>query len=449
MHQDKFNSLLDFARDRGVDLEIYYDSGRSCSIKVFEQVVEKFQLSEPAGVGLRLIDGGRVGYSYSEKIESDALKHAFEEALANAQLSEVEKHKELVNIAFTPAELSTFNPELEKVSVSDKISVAMAIEKSAKDADARVKNVPYCTFSDGSGEVRVMNTKGVNLFHRSNVAYAMGMALLQDGEEIREGFDYIVSANFNELDGAQIGRKAVERGVAKFGAKDVPSGDYPVYFDNRTAATMLSTFASVFSAKNVQMGKSLMAGKLDKEVASPLVQIVDDALLADGHVSRPFDAEGYPSSTLPLVVDGVLKNYLYNVETANKEGVKSTGHAARGSFKSSVEIAPSNMFIKKGETTPENIIAGIKSGIKITDLQGLHSGCNPISGDFSLSAQGFFINDGKITHPVHNFTVSGNFIDMLKKVTRVGTDFEFMYPMGPSCFGTASLLIENLSVAGK
>ena len=178
-------------------------------------------------------------------------------------------------------------------------------------------------------------------------------------------------------------------------------------------------------------------------------QVVDDALLADGHVSRPFDAEGYPSAMLPLIENGVLKNYFYNVETANKDGVKSTGHAARSGFKSSVEIAPSNMFIKKGGTTPEKIIAGVKKGIKITDLQGMHSGCNPISGDFSLSGQGFYIEDGKVKHPIHNFTVSGNFIDMLKKVTKVGTDFKFMYPMGPSCFGTASILVENLAIAGK
>lgn len=191
-----------------------------------------------------------------------------------------------------------------------------------------------------------------------------------------------------------------------------------------------------------------MKGKLNEKIASSVFTLVDDPYMEGGLASRSFDGEGVACKYKKVVDKGVLKTYLHNLKTAKKDGVETTGNAGKGSYKSSIGISPSNFYVEKGERDLNQMMADIDKGILITELQGLHSGLNSISGDFSLAALGFLIEGGKISRPVDQITVAGNYFEMLKDIEETGSDLKFGLP-GGAYIGSPSLRIKKLSIAGE
>jgi len=174
------------------------------------------------------------------------------------------------------------------------------------------------------------------------------------------------------------------------------------------SATLLSTFWRIFSAKTVQEGQSLLRGQLGKNIAHSIVNIIDDALLNNGYNTRPFDDEGYPSRKTELIADGLLQSFLHNTITALKDGTVSTGNASR-SYKSTINISPSNLYIKPGLSSKNDLYSKFPKCLEIVQLSGMHSGCNTISGDFSMGAQGFYCENGKENIPYTTLLFRGKF----------------------------------------
>ncbi len=211
---------------------------------------------------------------------------------------------------------------------------------------------------------------------------------------------------------------------------------------------MLESFTGIFSAENVQKDLSLLKGKLNEKIGSDKFTVIDDPFMEGGLSSKSFDGEGVACKFKKVIDKGVLKTYLHNLKTAKKDGVETTGNASKSSYKSPIDISPSNFYIDKGDKSFDEIISSIEKGILITELQGLHSGLNTISGDFSLAALGFEIESGKIKRPVEQITVAGNYFDMIKDIEDVGTDLKFGLP-GDAYIGSPSLKIKKLSVSGE
>ena len=222
-------------------------------------------------------------------------------------------------------------------------------------------------------------------------------------------------------------KEAVDNAISMLGAKEVKSGNYPIVFENTSFANLLAAFSPIFSSDNVQKGLSLLKGKIGEEIAVPILNIVDDPFLKDGFASRNFDDEGTASTFNKLIDNGKLVGLLYNWKTANKEGVKSTGNASR-SYKGSMGISPSNLYVVNGDTEIEDLLYLANGGLYINNLEGLHSGLNPVSGDFSLSASGFLIQDGQLHRPVNQITIAGNLYELFKDILAIGNDLKFTIP---------------------
>ena len=245
----------------------------------------------------------------------------------------------------------------------------------------------------------------------------------------------------------------VEMFDASIGAGSVPSGKYTVVFSNKTMATLLMTYASVFSAEAAQKGMSLLNGKEGEKIAADFITIVDDPSYHNSVMKRSFDGEGVATYAKNVVEDGVLTTLLHNLKTAANAGVKSTGNAGRPSYASVIGVSPFTFYIRPdgeaGEKTagkvPEDLLRKADNGIYVTELTGLHAGASAVTGDFSLSARGFLIAEGAKAAPVKNFTVSGNFFDLLKSVEVLGKDLDFVR----GTFGSPSMLIRNLAIAGE
>lgn len=436
-------------KDQGIgDMEAYYSAGRSLSLKVFEKELDGYSLSESEGLSLRGMYNGKMGYSYSEKVDESSIDLLIKNVIENAMVIDSEDEEFIYEGSKEYKKVDTYNPSLEKVEEVDKINFVKQLEEEAFKLDKRITSVETCVYGDGYGETVMSNTKGLYLHDKSNIAYTYIVVVAKEGEDIKTGMAYRTANDFSKFNPKEIAEEAVKEALDMLGAKSIKSGDYPVIIRNSAAADLLEAFSGIFSAESVQKDLSLLKGKLNQQIGSEKFTLVDDPFMEDGLASKSFDGEGVACKYKKVVDKGILKTYFHNLKTAKKDGVETTGNASKGSYKASIGIAPSNFYVEKGEKSLDEIISGMEKGILITELQGLHSGLNSISGDFSLAALGYEIKDGKISVPVEQITVAGNYFEMLKNIEEVGSDIKFGLP-GEAYIGSPSLKIKKLAIAGE
>jgi len=443
------DKIFQKGRETGLnDMEVYYSEGSSLSLKVFQKDLDGYSLSESEGLSLRGTYKGKMGYSYTEKVDETSIDQLVKDAAENALIIDSEDEEYIFEGSKEYKKVDSFNQTLSNVGEEQKINFVKSLEEEAFRLDKRIASVEVCIYGDGYGETIMSNTKGLFLRDKSNIAYTYIAVVAKDGEDIKTGMAYRTGNDFNAFNAQDIAREAVDEALALLGARSVKSGDYNVIIRNSAAADLLEAFTGIFSAEAVQKNLSLLKGKLNEKIASDKFTLIDDPYMEGGLASKSFDGEGVACKYKKVVDKGVLKTYLYNLKTAKKDGVDTTGNASKGSYKSSIGISPSNFFVEKGERTLDEMVADIDKGILITELQGLHSGLNSVSGDFSLAALGFLIQDGKISRPVEQITMAGNYFDMLKNIEETGSDLKFGMP-GEAYIGSPSLRIKKLSIAGE
>jgi PmbA protein len=206
---------------------------------------------------------------------------------------------------------------------------------------------------------------------------------------------------------------------------------------------LLGVLETAFSAESVIKGKSFLAGKDGKEVASPLVNIIDSGALEGQLGSSPFDGEGVKTGQTIVIKQGQLQGFLHNLYTANKMGVKSTGNAVRGSYKSTPEVGTTNFYLDKGKISREDLLKEIKRGVYVTEVMGMHT-ANPISGDFSLGASGLLIENGELTKPVKGIAIAGNLKELLMGIDAVADDLTFFVGKG-----APTVRIQGITISGR
>ncbi len=441
--------VFDRAKAEGfTDMELYHNSADRLQLRVFGGEVDSYTLSQEGGWSFRGVYNGKVGYSYTEVADEDSVEMLVRDSRENAQVIDSDEVIEIFAGSDKYPEFEGVSAALAAVEPEEKIEFAKALEAAALAADPRVKAANMCIFASADDTVNIQNSKGLDLSYRHNGAYFYISVMVQEGQDTKTFGRFESTRDLKQADPAAVAGKAVKEALGLLGADTMDSGSYPVVLRWEAATTLLGAFSGVFSAENVQKNMSLLKGKLGEQVAAAAVTIVDDPLLPAGLYSSPFDAEGVATKTKTVVDSGKLATYLHNLKTAAKDGVESTGNASKASYNSSVAVAPSNMFIQAGEEGLEEMIAGIDRGVVVVDVQGAHSGANPVSGDFSLGAFGYLVENGKVVRPVNQITIAGNFLEMLQDVQKVGNDLNFGMPMG-SLIGSPSLLIGDLSVSGK
>ncbi|MCT8138459.1 TldD/PmbA family protein [Anaerobacillus sp. CMMVII] len=443
------NDLFSQGEEVGfTDMELYYQSNGKFSTKIFKGEIDSYSIAIEGGVSFRGIINGKMGYAYTEKIDEQSIPFMLAEAKENLSIIDSEDSEMIFAGSDQYEEVSLFSEDLAGISADEKIAVLKQIETECFALSDKVTSVNYCLLESHDSERLISNTKGLEKHEKGNVVYTYLSVVVKDGEDIKSASRLTLARDFSRFDPAQIASEVVEEAVSFLGASSVPSNEYPIILRNTAAASLLQVFSQAFSADQVQKGKSRLANKLDTHVANPLVTIVDDPFLTDGFMSRSFDSEGVATKQVNLVEDGVLKTFLHNLKSATKDQVQSTGHATKASYKGTITIAPSNMFIKAGKTSYEELIQKETEALIITDLQGLHSGANPISGDFSLAANGYLVKNGKIERPVNQITIAGNFFTMLDQIEAIANDLKFGFPMG-GYVGSPSLKVKSLAVAGE
>lgn len=435
--------LLEQAAACGVKLEVYGERRASTNVKAFQGDVSEFKLSTRQGVALRALVNGAWGQSYSENLSPAALTRALSDAVENAELVNPEPGANLQNWPAPPA-LDLYGEGLSGVTVEQKVNVALELDRVARQADPRVKSVPYMSYQDGDVYASVANTEGLEREERQLYASQFVSPLVSEGGQNKMSEDWQFTREFTQLDPTQTALRAVEKSLELLGAKPAPTGTFPAIIAGAALADLLEIYSVMFSGKFVEEGKSPLKGRLGEQVVNPLLTLTDDPLLVKGSNSRTFDAEGCPSAPLTLIEGGKLSAFMHNADTAARAGTRSTGHAVRHGLQSGISVGPSNLILHPGQTSPEALRAGL-TGVLLTGVSGGHAGANPITGDFSLESEGFWLENGVVQHPLEVFTVAGNILELLSGVEAVGSELHDTY----YAVSAPDIRVKALAVAGS
>ena len=439
-------ALLDEAKKQGIEAaEIYLSSGDSFRAMCVKSEIANYTVHATRGLSLRGLYKGKMGYAATEAFDEEAVAQLVRAVKESAELTEDDDVQEIYEGDKEYPQIDNYNPALDEVPEQKKLQLIQDIEKKALALDGRITALNYNMISSSSGTTRIVNSYGLNLSARDNMAVCDVSATAKEGERVSTGSGFKVTRNFDEIKADEIAREAVDEALFMLHAAPVPSGNYRAVIDAKCMPDLLGVFAGVFSAESAQKGLSLLAGKEGEMIASEIVTLMDDPLLPGGLASQPFDAEGVATFTKAVIENGRLTTLLHNLKTARKAGVKTTGNAAKSGYAGAVNVSPSNFYLKPGEKTQAELLADMGDGLVITEVSGLHAGANPISGDFSLIAQGYTVKDGKKDQPVEQITVAGNFYQLLKNIREVGSDLCFP----GSAVGSPSVDVGEIAVAGK
>lgn len=422
-----------------------YSSGESFEVSVLKGEVLSYNVSDVANLSFRALVNGRMGSASTQALDDEAIEMLVASAKINAELVDSDDEEFMYDGSGEYAKVENYVPAIDEVSAADKIAFAREMEEKTLARDSRMDQLEDCAIFSESSEYAIVNTLGLNVSCRSNMLAGYVAPVARDGEKVSSGMKMFVSAD-GTMDGSDEAiDEAVKEAVDYLYADSVPSGEYPAIFRYDAMRTLLSTFAGVFSAENAQKGLSRLNGREGDRIASECVTIVDDPHMALSASSAPFDGEGVPTRYKEIIKSGVLETLMHNLKTAHKQGVASTGNAAHGSADG---ISFSNLYVAPGEKSFDDMVSEMGDGLVICSLQGAHAGADAISGDFSLSARGYRVENGRIADAVKQITVAGNFYDILSAITSVGSDLKFGLP-GNSRVGSPSVMVKKISVAGK
>ena len=440
------NALVAAAERAGLaQYEIYYQRSESVSAETLKDEVSAFSSSVSGGVCFRCIVDGKMGYASGELMTEEAMEELVTSAISNASCIDSDDEPFIFEGSPSYAKLAAREVRLADASVVR--DNALKLQRAVYAESDKVSDGTQSVAMSQISEICLYNSHGLSLSNRVGVSGAYANAVVREGEEAQEGFEFAEGERYEQL--AHLPQLVVREAFDKMGADVAPSGKYDIVFDGRQFRNFLSVFSDAFSAKNAQLGLSLLAGKEGTVIASPIVNVIDDPMRKDAPVQTPFDGEGVATARKPIIENGVLKTLLYDLTTAHKAGVASTGNGQKGSYAAPVSIAPYNFSLQAGEATTEELFAKIGTGIYITECKGFHAGADSVTGDFSIESAGFMIRDGKRCEPVKSFTVAGNFFDLLKEIDTLGNEIHWGLPFGQTVFGSPDVLVRGMSVAGK
>lgn len=437
--------ILSFANSHKADAsEVFLRSYFSTTIEIKDQKVDAFEQARDIGVGLRVIVQGRLGFAFTTDLSDRALATLARAAFTNAQNTVPDPYHSIPAKTAVPYHpVAIYDSDIVSLTEKEKIDRVMAMEREAFAVDKRIKRIRKAAASFSDADTLIMNSLGAEVSYKSTACSSSIEVVAEDGGESQAGSEFDVNRFYRKLEIEEVGRRAAHRALDLLGAKHIASVKAPVILEATVAQEFLSMMASGFSAESVQKKRSLFIGKLGSDVASTVITVLDDGLREGGLGTAPCDDETVPMQRKTIIDKGRLSLFLYNTYTANKDKTVSTGNGMRGGFKGLPGVGLTNLYIEPGRESPDALIASIGNGLYVTEVMGMHT-ANPISGDFSVGATGFWIEKGKKAYPVREIAIAGNILDLMKHVDAVASDLRFS-----GRIGSPSLRIKELSIGGK
>lgn len=408
---------------KGADAaEAYLESNREMSIEIRNGEIETVQEAATAGAGIRVLVGGRMAFAGVNDLREAALDDAVGRAVGFAKITTADPNNVLPEDPTTIDVAGLYDPEIARIPLDRKIALALAAEKAAMK-DPRITKSAGAAYGEGESEIVIANSTGLLKSYKAT-ACSFGVSVVAEkGGQKSSGGEYIGRRFFADLKTpGEVAEKAARDAYGMLDPRPVKTRKAAVIFDRDVAGTLLAGILGAVDGERVLQGASFLGPKLGQKIAVELLTVTDDGRRPKGPASAPFDGEGVTTQTRLIVDKGVLKGFLYNTIIAKKAGVKSTGNAARGGFGSLPEIGPHNFTMSAGPSSPEEIIRATAAGLLLKEVTGY--GINPVNGQFSGGASGYWIENGKIAFPVKGLTIAASADEMFNGIDMVGNDVD-------------------------
>ena len=432
----------------GEELEVYVARGSETEIRAYDGEVESLTSATSAGIGIRVVVDHRLGFAWAGSLDESVLGETLEEARDNAGFATADEDVRLaVPDGVAAVLVDLWDEGLAAVSTARKVELALALEAQARGADPRIRQVDTADYGDVASEAALVSTTGIRSSARKTSGYLSVGVIAGEGDASQTGGGYSVGRGFAGLDPDRACQDAVIRAMRLLGATKGPSGRSTVVFDRRMATSILSIVSSALSGEAVAKGRSFFAGRVGEQVGHPGLTLVDDPTDARAYGAAAYDAEGLACRRNVLIDAGVLQGFLYDTVSGSRAGVASTGSAVRGGYAGTPGPGCRALTLAPGpEGYDENgVLAAVGEGLFVQSMTGVHSGVNPVSGDFSVGAEGLMIRDGKLAEPVREITVASTLQRMLLSLVAVGADIEWL----PSIAAGQTLAIGDMQISGS
>jgi PmbA protein len=427
----------------GEAVEAYAEESRRTQVEARRGEVEGLTSAESRGVGVRVIAGGRMGFAYAADPSREEVVSTLERARENAALATEDEHNALPDAGEVEPIEGLYFAEQAAMPPADKVTLALDLERVATSTDPSVTKVEACSFGDAVGRVWVSSTTGVAAGFERTGCWCVVVTLAERDGDTQTGFSYQVAHRVADLDLPGVAREAVDRAARMLGATKPASQRIPVLLDPFAASGFLGVVSGGLSAESVQKGRSPFAELVGERVGAEFLTLVDDGRLLRGPAASPFDDEGVPTGRTELITAGRLNGFLHNTYTARRGSTASTGNASRAGYRSTPGVGTSNFYVEPGARPLEDLLRSADGGVLIQDVSGIHSGANPISGEFSVGATGLRIDGGALGEPLREMTIASTIPEMLRSIAAVGSDLRFF-----TSVGTPSILVGEMTVAG-
>lgn len=432
----------------GEEVEVYASRVRETDVKVFSAEVESLTVAERAGVGVRVIVDGRQGFAYAGSLEPDVVDAVLADARDNAEFATPDEHQGVstpADVAGAPvADLDLWREELASVPTADKVALALEVEAATLAADPRVRGVESTSYGDALVEAAIATSTGVTATAHRTICSCSSFALAGDDDTTQTGYGFSAGRSFTDLDATEAARDAAERATRLLGATQPRSARLPVILDPLVTRSLLAIVGATLGAEAVLKGRSVFVGREGEAIAAPVVTLVDDPTVAESFGAAAHDAEGVPTRRNVLLDRGVLLGFLHNTTTARRAETVTNGSAVRGGYASTPGTGARALALAPGTRPPAALLADVGDALYVQSVSGLHSGTNPVSGDFSVGAEGLMVRGGELAEPVRELTIASTLPRMLLDVAEVADDQVWL----PGGAAGVTLLIADMAVAG-
>ena len=428
------------------DADAWVEESTTRRVRVYAGDVESMSDAGGRGVGVRAFAGTRAGYAYGTDLSDEGVADVARSAREAAELADEDEHDGLPEDAGVSEVDGLASPAFGDWPTERVVELVLEVDRAARSHEG-VTQVENSVYTDARGSVALANSRGFAASYSATQAWAYSSAFAGEGADLMTGLGVGMGRDPAALDPEAIGAEAAERALALAGARQPESRRCPVVLDAFVAASFIGFIGAMLSADAVQRGRSLFAGREGDEVADPALRLADAGIEPDGPSSAPFDGEGAPTRRTGLIEDGRLLGFLYDSRTARKAGRATTGNASRGSYRTPPSVGTTNLLVEPGELDLAGLMAEAGEGLYVTDVAGLHSGVNPVSGTFSVGASGRLIENGRPGRPVREITIASDLVSMLKAVRFAGSEARWV-PFGGSV-RTPPLLVAEMAISGS
>ena len=437
-----FAKFFALCKENGIlESQINISKSSALSIELFRHEIESFSVNDSQSVAAAGVIDGKFGSAVTEKLDKDTFPFLVQRILLATSLSEKPEIADIFPGSPKYKKRNVYNPALAAVPTETKLALIKKLEDAVYAVDPRVAEVEV-SYSERETADEFYNSYGLKLKQKSNYFFIGVSAVVRENGVTKNNWEGVLDTNLDVVNVEELAKKVVEGAVKKFGAESIATKKYPVVISREVMPSFIGAFLSSAIADEVQRHSSMLEGKLNTKIASSKLTIEERPLEKNVFFSY-FDGEGVATQNKVVVKKGVLQTYFYNRETAKKDGVESTGNGTWGGGKLGTSF--SNVFVKPGKQSFDELISGIQDGVYITDVMGLGTGMNTQSGDFSCQAEGFHIVDGKLAEPLTLITLSGNLLKMFRDLKGFANDPK----LSLGSISVATAFIKSMNIGGK